>query len=38
MEKPWLINRLVAHFLTSPQPTPNTGWTQLLLTNPNTIL
>lgn len=38
MEKPWMINRLVAHFLSSPQPTPKPRWTQLLLTNPNTIL
>lgn len=38
MEKPWTINRLVAHFLSSPQPTPKPRWTQLLLSNPNTIL
>jgi pimeloyl-ACP methyl ester carboxylesterase len=38
MEKPWMINRVVAHFLSSPQPTPKPRWTQLLLTNPNTIL
>jgi pimeloyl-ACP methyl ester carboxylesterase len=38
MEKPWMINRVVAHFLSSPQPTPKPRWTQWLLTNPNTIL
>ena len=38
MEKPWLINRVVAHFLSSPHPTPRPRWTEMLLTNPNTIL
>ena len=38
MEKPWMINRLVAHFLSSSQPTPKPRWSQLLLANPNTIL
>jgi len=38
MEKPWLINRLVLHFLTSERPSPRPRLTQLLLANPNTIL
>ena len=31
MEKPWLINRLVVHFLSSPRPSTNLRLTQLLL-------
>lgn len=38
MEKPWLINRLVAHFLISPKPAPKSGWRQFLMTSPNTLL
>jgi pimeloyl-ACP methyl ester carboxylesterase len=38
MEKPWLINRLVAHFLSSPRPSTRPPLTQLLLARPNTIL
>jgi pimeloyl-ACP methyl ester carboxylesterase len=38
MEKAWLINRLVVHFLTSPRPTPRPRLSQLLLSHPNTIL
>ncbi len=38
MEKPWLINRLIVHFLTSPRPSTNLRLTQLLLAKPNTIL
>jgi pimeloyl-ACP methyl ester carboxylesterase len=38
MEKPWLINRLVAQFLSSPNPTAKTDWKRLLLTKPSTIL
>jgi pimeloyl-ACP methyl ester carboxylesterase len=38
MEKPWLINRLVAHFLSSPRPSTHPPLTQLLLAHPNTIL
>lgn len=38
MEKPWLINRLVVHFLTSPRPSTNYRFHQLLLARPNTIL
>jgi len=34
IEKAWLINRLVVHFLTAPNPTSNPGLTQLLLTKP----
>lgn len=35
IEKYWLINRLVAHFLTAPQPTAHPRWTQLLLAKPS---
>jgi pimeloyl-ACP methyl ester carboxylesterase len=38
MEKPWTINRLVAHFLSNEQPSTKPKFTQLLLANPNTIL
>jgi pimeloyl-ACP methyl ester carboxylesterase len=38
MEKPWLINRLIVHFLTSARPSTNLRLTQLLLAKPNTIL
>ena len=38
MEKPWLINRLVAHFLTSTRPSTRPKLAQLLLAKPNTIL
>jgi pimeloyl-ACP methyl ester carboxylesterase len=38
MEKSWLINRMVAHFLSSTRPTTNQGFTKLLLAKPNTIL
>jgi pimeloyl-ACP methyl ester carboxylesterase len=38
MEKPWLINRLVAHFLSSPRPSTHPPLAQLLLAHPNTIL
>jgi hypothetical protein len=38
MEKPWLINRLIVHFLSSPRPSPNLRLTELFLANPNTIL
>ncbi len=38
MEKPWLVNRLVLHFLTSASPSPRPPLTQLLLAKPNTIL
>src|SRR5262249_34649056 len=38
MEKPWLINRLVLHFLSSARPTTKPRLTQLLLSKPNTVL
>jgi pimeloyl-ACP methyl ester carboxylesterase len=38
MEKPWMINRLVVHFLSSPRPSTNLRLSQLLLAKPNTIL
>jgi pimeloyl-ACP methyl ester carboxylesterase len=38
MEKPWLINRLVVHFLTSPRPSSKPRLTALVLDRPNTIL
>jgi pimeloyl-ACP methyl ester carboxylesterase len=38
MEKPWLVNRLVVHFLSSPRPSANPRLTQLLLARLNTIL
>jgi pimeloyl-ACP methyl ester carboxylesterase len=38
MERPWLINRLVAHFLSSPRPTSTPRLPQLLLAKPNTVL
>jgi pimeloyl-ACP methyl ester carboxylesterase len=37
MERPWLTNRLVLHFLTSVRPTTRPPLRQLLLTKPNTI-
>jgi pimeloyl-ACP methyl ester carboxylesterase len=38
MEKPWLINRLVVHFLTNTRPSPRPRIAQLLTARPNTIL
>jgi pimeloyl-ACP methyl ester carboxylesterase len=38
MEKPWLINRLVVHFLSSARPSTNPRLAQLLLAKPNTVL
>lgn len=37
MEKPWLINRLVVRFLTSPQPSTNPHPVNLMLAQPNTL-
>ena len=34
IEKHWLINRLVVHFLTADKPTAHPKWTQLLLAKP----
>jgi pimeloyl-ACP methyl ester carboxylesterase len=38
MERPWLTNRLVLHFLTSVRPTTRPPLSQLLLARPNTLL
>jgi pimeloyl-ACP methyl ester carboxylesterase len=38
MEKPWTINRLVAHFLSDERPSTKPKFTQLLLASHNTIL
>jgi pimeloyl-ACP methyl ester carboxylesterase len=38
MERAWLTNRLVVHFLTSPRPTVRPRLGQLLAPRPNTIL
>jgi pimeloyl-ACP methyl ester carboxylesterase len=38
MEKPWLINRLIVHFLTSARPSTQLRFTQLFMAGPNTIL
>ncbi len=38
MEKPWMINRLVVHFLTHPSPSPHPRFSQLLLATPSTVL
>jgi pimeloyl-ACP methyl ester carboxylesterase len=35
IEKHWLINRLVVHFLTATNPTANPRWTQLFLSKPS---
>jgi pimeloyl-ACP methyl ester carboxylesterase len=37
IEKAWLINRLVVHFLTARNPTANPKWTQLLLAKPTRV-
>jgi pimeloyl-ACP methyl ester carboxylesterase len=37
LEKPWLINRLVVHFLTSPQPTSAPRLSELLLARPSVV-
>ena len=38
IEKPWLINRLVVHFLTSPRPSSHPRFTQLILNKPSRVL
>lgn len=38
MEKPWLINRLIVHFLTSARPSTQLRFSQLFTAGPNTIL
>ena len=37
IERHWLINRLVAHFLTASRPTAHPRWTQLLLAKPSRV-
>ena len=37
IEKHWLINRLVVHFLTAAKPTAHPRWTQLLLAKPTRV-
>lgn len=37
IEKAWLINRLVVHFLTAPKPTANPKWSQLFLAKPTRV-
>ena len=37
IEKHWLINRLVVHFLTAKNPTAHPKWTQLLLAKPTRV-
>jgi pimeloyl-ACP methyl ester carboxylesterase len=37
IEKHWLINRLVVHFLTATKPTAHPRWTQLLLAKPSRV-
>jgi pimeloyl-ACP methyl ester carboxylesterase len=34
IERAWLVNRLVVHYLTSPRPSPHTRLTQLVLARP----
>lgn len=38
IEKPWLVNRLVVHFLTSPRPSSHPRFTQLILHKPSRVL
>jgi pimeloyl-ACP methyl ester carboxylesterase len=38
IEKPWLVNRLVVHFLTSSRPTSHPRFTQLILHKPSRVL
>jgi len=37
IEKPWLINRLVVHFLTAPQPSSHPRFRQLILPKPSRV-
>jgi pimeloyl-ACP methyl ester carboxylesterase len=37
IEKHWLVNRLVVDFLSSPAPTANPSWTQLILAKPTRV-
>jgi pimeloyl-ACP methyl ester carboxylesterase len=38
IEKPWLVNRLVVHFLTSARPSSHPRFTQLILHKPTRVL
>jgi pimeloyl-ACP methyl ester carboxylesterase len=38
IERAWMVNRLVVHFLTSARPSPHPRLTQLLLSKPTTVL
>lgn len=38
IEKAWMVNRLVVHFLTHAKPSPCPPLTELLLANPSTVL
>jgi 2-hydroxy-6-oxonona-2,4-dienedioate hydrolase len=38
IEKPWLVNRLVVHFLTAPRPSSHPKFTQLILHKPSRVL
>ncbi len=37
IEKPWLVNRLVVHFLSSPRPSSHPRFTQLILHKPSRV-
>lgn len=37
IEKPWLVNRLVVDFLSSPTPTAHPSWTNLILAKPTRV-
>jgi pimeloyl-ACP methyl ester carboxylesterase len=37
IEKPWLINRLVVDFLSSPNPTAHPSWTKFILAKPTRV-
>jgi pimeloyl-ACP methyl ester carboxylesterase len=37
IEKPWLVNRLVVHFLTHPRPTSHPRFSQLILNKPSRV-
>jgi pimeloyl-ACP methyl ester carboxylesterase len=38
IEKPWLVNRLVVHFLSSPRPSSHPRFTELILHKPSRVL
>lgn len=37
IERAWMVNRLVVHFLTSPRPSPHPRLSQLLMAKPTTV-